>query len=133
MHAHANACMRGSKDNFSGVTSVLPPCVLRQGLLLFLLLCYIVKLPGDFPCLCLPSGPRVLRLGLQTRARHPIWHFCMDSRDQIHVIKLAWQALLQFSHLADPDLVLNNLSKHNLGDIFAMKMYLTINLKYANN
>jgi hypothetical protein len=129
--------MGRSKNNFSGVISVLILCVLRQGLLLFLLLHCIGKLPGDSPCLCLPSGSRVLRLGLQTRASHPIWHFCMDSGDQIHVIKLAWQALLQLSHLADPDLVLNNLSKHHLSDSSAMKMYLilvyTTNLKYISS
>lgn len=66
VHAHFKACMNRSKDNFSGVISVFPPCVLRQGLLLFLLLYCIVKLPGDFPCLCLPSGLGVLRLRLHT-------------------------------------------------------------------
>lgn len=129
--------MRRSKDNISGVTPVLTPCVLRQGLLLSLLLHCIGKLPGDFRCLCLPSGLRGLRLRLQTRASHRIWHFCMDSGDQVHGIRFAWQALLQLSHLADPDLVLNNLSKHNLSGSFAMKMYLiliyTTNLKYISN
>lgn len=65
VHAYSKACMKRSKDNFSGVTSVFPFCVLRQGLLLFLLLYCTVKLPGDFPCLCLPYGLGVLRLGLQ--------------------------------------------------------------------